>query len=69
MEKADSYTEGDWKNLKQWFQEQEPALKEFPNLLRDTKLKNDTTRAYEALKLGVDKKQYTACYIRSSHLP
>ena len=53
--KADSYTEGDWKNLKQWFQEQEPVLKEFPNMLQDTKLKNDTTRAYEALKLGVDK--------------
>lgn len=53
--KADSYTEGDWKKLNQWFQEQEPALKEFPKLLRDTKLQNDTTRAYETLKLGVDK--------------
>lgn len=52
--KADAYTEGDWKKLKQWFQEQEPALKEFPKLLRDTKLQNDTTRAYETLKLGVD---------------
>jgi len=53
--KADSYTEGDWKKLKQWFQEQEPALKEFPKLLRDKKLQSDTTRAYETLKQGVDK--------------
>lgn len=53
--KANTYTDGDWNHLKQWFQKQEPALKEFPKQLRDARLQHDVQRAYSALKLGMDK--------------
>ncbi|KEK23709.1 hypothetical protein [Bacillus gaemokensis] len=52
--KAEKYTEGDWNYLVQWFQEQEPSLKEIHKEIKNEKMKRDVRRSYELLKKGVE---------------
>ncbi|WP_459501575.1 hypothetical protein [Bacillus sp. C1] len=52
--KAERYTEGDWQHLMQWFQEQEPSLKDIHKEVKDEKIKRDVRRSYEILKKGIE---------------
>ncbi|MDZ5608326.1 hypothetical protein U2I54_14795 [Bacillus pseudomycoides] len=52
--KAEKYTEGDWNHLVQWFQEQEPSLKDIHTKIKNEKIKRDVSRSYEILKKGME---------------
>ncbi|MED1509990.1 hypothetical protein [Bacillus proteolyticus] len=52
--KAEEYTDGDWKHFKQWFQEQEPSLKNIHKEIKNEKIKRDVNRSYEIVKKGVE---------------
>ncbi|MFX3625215.1 MAG: hypothetical protein ACE3JP_14615 [Ectobacillus sp.] len=53
--KAEKYNEGDWKQLRQWFAEQESALKDIHQKTKNKKVKEDLIKSYELAKLGVEK--------------
>ncbi|MCP8968687.1 hypothetical protein [Ectobacillus ponti] len=50
--KAEQYTEGDWKLLRQWLQQEEPALQNIEKRAQDPRLKRDLSRSHRLLKLG-----------------
>lgn len=52
--KAEKYTEGDWNHLVQWFQEQEPSLKDIHKEIKNEKMKRDVRRSYEIMKRGIE---------------
>ncbi|WP_028400417.1 hypothetical protein [Bacillus panaciterrae] len=52
--KAEKYTEGDWKQLRKWFGEQEQGLKTIDQKAVNAKIKKDLKRSYEITKLGID---------------
>ncbi|MDM5187738.1 hypothetical protein QUF99_10495 [Bacillus sp. DX4.1] len=52
--KAEKYTDGDWNHLIQWFQKQEPALKDVHTKVKDEKMKRDVKRSYEIMKKGIE---------------
>lgn len=52
--KAENYTDGDWKQFKQWFQQQEPSLKNIHTEIKNEKIKRDVNRSYEIVKKGVE---------------
>jgi hypothetical protein len=52
--KADKYTEGDWKQLRTWFQEQEVGLKNIYEKAENKKIKQDLKRSYDITKAGID---------------
>ncbi|WP_416826790.1 hypothetical protein [Ectobacillus polymachus] len=52
--KADHYTDGDWKYLKQWFNGQESELKDLEKQVKNEKLKQDVRRSYEITKQGIE---------------
>nr|WP_141535469.1 hypothetical protein [Bacillus cereus] len=52
--KAENYTEGDWNQFKQWFQQQEPSLKNIHKEIENEKIKRDVNRSYEIVKKDVE---------------
>lgn len=52
--KAENYTDGDWNQFKQWFQQQESSLKNIHTEIKNEKIKRDVNRSYEIVKKGVE---------------
>lgn len=48
--KAENYTDGDWNQFKQWFQQQEPSFKNIHTEIKNEKIKRDVNRSYEIVK-------------------
>lgn len=52
--KAEQYTDGDWNQLIQWFQEEETALQDIHIKVKDKKLKKDVSNSYNIMKKGIE---------------
>ncbi|MBO9128322.1 hypothetical protein [Bacillus sp. 165] len=63
--KADKYTNADWKLLHDWFIQNESALKEMEQKVKDPSLKIDLKRSYDILKQGMEEQNIT--YVVLSH--
>ena len=50
MVKQRNYTDGDWNQFKQWFQQQEQSLKNIHTEIKNEKIKRDVNRSYEIVK-------------------